>query len=247
VYLGNGDLPSTKVSAIPDIAAQEKVGIKWDAKLVNSATEPQAAYVPRVGYLKSGSNFVYGATADFAMVSFMKEAIAQGVDTSKVTWECIVSCYTKRFLTTGASAVEGAYVWVPFVPLEEISTNPALKAYVDTVGEAKVDTWGVTSWQSAIAFQQVVNQIVADGGPNAITRTKLLAGLKALKDFDAAGISGPRALGQYSPCYMLLQVKSGKFTRAWPKKPGTLDCDASNLVTVNTNPEKLAATDLRQS
>ena len=247
VYLGNGDLPSTKVSAIPDIAAQEKVGITWDAKLVNSATEPQAAYVPRVNYLKSGSNFVYGATSDTALVAFRKEAIAQGVDSSKVVWECIVSCYTKRFLTTGASAVEGTYVWVPFVPLEEVASNPALKAFVTSVGEDKVDTWGVMSWQAAIAFQQVVNKIVADQGPNAITRAAVLKGLKAMKDFDAAGISGPRSLGGTSPCYVLLQVKGNKFTRAWPKKPGTLDCDPGNLATVNTNPEKLSATDLRQS
>jgi hypothetical protein len=187
---------------------------------------------------------VYGGTSDFALVEFMKEAIAQGVDTSKVTWLCGVACYTRRFLTDGASAVEGSYVWIPFIPLEETSTTPALAAYVDTIGKAKVDTWGVVSWQSAIAFQQVVNKIVADSGPNAITRAKVLAGLEALKDFDADGISGPHALGTTSPCYVLMQVKGGKFVRSWPTKAGTLDCKADNLQTVNVNPEKQAATDL---
>jgi len=244
VYLGNGDLPSTKVSAIPDIAAQEKMGITFDAKLLNSAREPQAAYVPRVGFLRAGANYVYGGTSDTAMVAFMKEAIAQGVDPSKVAWECNVACYTRTFLSNGAAAVEGAYVWVPFVPLEETDTNPALDAYVSTIGRAKVDTWGIVSWQAAIAFQQAINRIVADKGPNAITRAALLPALKAMTHFDAAGISGPRSLTAYSPCYALVQVRGGKFVRVWPTKRGTLDCDATNLVTVTANPEKQAATDL---
>src|SRR5439155_2671833 len=157
------------------------------------------------------------------------------------------SCYTKKYLTTGAAAVEGTYVWVPFVPIEETAANPALAAYVATVGKDKVDTWGVTSWQSAIAFQRVVNAIVAHDGPNAITRAKVLTGLRAMKDFDAAGISGPRALGSPSACYVLLQVKGGAFTRVWPIKRGTLDCDPGNLATVSSNPEKQAPTDLRLS
>lgn len=244
VYLGNGDLPSTKLSAIPDIAVQEKVGIRFDAKLLNHATEEQSAYTPRVGFLKTGSDYVYGGTSDMALVAFMKEAKAQGVDTTKVVWLCGVACYTQRFLSAGGSAVEGAYVWIPFIPLEEAGTVPALKAYVDTIGRTKVDTWGVVSWQAALAFRQVVDRIVKDEGPNAITRAKLLAGLRQLKGFDADGISGPRALGGTSNCYVLMQVEGGKFVRSWPKKPGTFDCDKSNVLTVRVNPEKASATDL---
>jgi hypothetical protein len=33
-------------------------------------------------------------------------------------------------------------------------------------------------------------------------------------------------------------VKGGAFTRAWPKKRGTLDCDRGNLATVNASPEE---------
>ena len=245
VYLGNSDLPSTKVSAIPDIGTQEKVGIRFDAKLLNSAREQQTAYVPRAAFLKSGSNYVYGGTSDTALTFFMKEAIAQGVDMSKVTWACNVACYTRTFLTNGASAVEGAYVWVPFVPLEETDTNKALEAYVTTIGRDKVDTWGVVSWEAGLAFKQAVDKVVADKGPNGITRATLLEALRGMRNFDAAGISGPRTLGDPSPCYVLVQVRGGKFVRVWPAKSGTLDCDPGNLVTVTANAEKQAASDLR--
>ena len=244
VYLGNGDLPSTKLSGISEIAAEEQVGVKFDAKLYNTSTEPQTAYTGRVAYLKNGSNFVYGGTSDFAMVDFMKEALAQGVDPSKVVWACLVSCYTRGFLSTGGSSINGAYVWVNFVPFEEADTNPALNAYITTVGSNKVDTYGITSWQAAILFMQTVDQIVAQSGPNAITRAALLSALKNVKSFDAAGITGAHALGQGSPCYVLLQVKNGAFTRVWPTQRGTLDCDPANNVTVNVDPEQQAATEL---
>jgi hypothetical protein len=32
---------------------------------------------------------------------------------------------------------------------------------------------------------------------------------------------------------VLMQVKSGKFVRVWPKEKGTLDCSKQNLVDVN--------------
>ena len=244
VYLANGDLPSTKNSAISDIAAQEAAGIDFDAKLVMSARDAQSDYVPRVLHLKDGANYVYDGAADFGLSLYMREAQAQGIDTSKVVWACSVACYTKTLLTTGGNAVDGAYLWIQFLPFEEAGTNEALAAYIDTVGADKIDTWGATSWQSAIAFQRVVNQIVVDQGPNAITRASLLEGLRSLEDFDAAGMTGPHALGEQSPCYVMLRVEDGAFTRAWPTEPGTFDCEASNLVTVNVNSEKAASTDL---
>jgi hypothetical protein len=240
VYLANRDLPSTKVAAIPDIAAQTKVGVTFDATLTQSARDEQTAFTPRVQYLKQGANFVSDGSSDAALVLYMKEAIAQAVDTTKVVWSCGVACYTQKLLSSGGSAVDGAYVWVPFLPLEEKDTNPALNAFVTTVGK-KVDTWGVVSWQAAIAFQQVVNQIVVDKGPNAITRANILAGLKDVKDFTADGISGPRTLSSPSPCFVLLQVKHGAFNRVWPKERGSLDCNPSNLATVHVNQEQEAA------
>jgi ABC-type branched-subunit amino acid transport system substrate-binding protein len=239
VYLANGDLPSTKLSAVPDILAMQDVGIVWDAKLVQSARDEQSAYIPRVQYLKNGSNLVWHSPADYALVAWMKEAIGQGVDMSSVTWACGVACYTSNLLQQGGSAVDNLYVWIPFLPFEEKDTNAALNAYVTTVADGKIDYNGAQSWQAAIAFQQAVNQIVADQGPNAITRANLLTALNSIKDFTADGMTGPHALAAVNPCFVMMQVKDGAFTRVWPEEKGTLDCDPANLGTVTVDPEQV--------
>ncbi len=241
VYLVSGDLPSTKNSAPSDIAAQEAAGITFDAKPVQSATEAQSAYLPRIAPLQAGANYVYDGAADFALSLYMKEAIAQGVDTSQIVWACSVACYTDALLETGGNAVDGAYAWIQFLPFFEADSNAALAAYIDTVGTDKIDTWGATSWQAAIAFNQVVNQIVVEKGPNALTRANLIDGLNSLTDFDAAGMTGPHDLGEQSPCYLMVQVQDGEFKRVHPTEAGSFDCDESNLVTVNVNSEGAAA------
>ena len=241
VYLVSGDLPSTKNSAPSDIAAQEAAGITFTNTPVMSARDAQSDYVPRVAPLKAGANYVYDGAADFGLSLFMKEALAQGVDNSKIVWACSVACYTDSLMETGGSAVNGAYLWIQFLPFTEAATNEALTAYIDTVGKDKIDIWGAVSWQAAIAFNQVVNEIVVENGPNAITRANLLEGLRSLKDFDAAGMTGPHDLGQLSDCYLMLQVQEGAFTRVHPTEPGTFDCDPANLATVKVNSEDAAA------
>ncbi|MEZ5168796.1 MAG: hypothetical protein R2695_20790 [Acidimicrobiales bacterium] len=117
VYLANGDLPSTKASAVSDVAAIESTGITWDATIVQSSSDDQAAFIPRVEFLKNGSNFVYNGSADFVTTLFMKEAIA-GVNTDDIVWSCGVACYTQTMLSSGATPSTGP-MWIPFLPLEK--------------------------------------------------------------------------------------------------------------------------------
>jgi ABC-type branched-subunit amino acid transport system substrate-binding protein len=244
VYVANADLPSTIVSAVPDIGVQEQAGIVFDAKVRQFSREAQSDYTSRVAFLQRGSNYVYNGSSDFSTALYMKEAVAQGIDMSQVTWACGVPCYSKRFLEQGGDAVENAYMWIQFLPFEEADTNAALQAYVDAVGVDKADTYGALSWQAAIAFQQAVNQLVLDQGPNALTRANLLTALSAIEDFSADGMSGARALGEPSPCYVLLQVQDGAFARVWPEERGTMDCDPANLGRVTLNAERVSDTDI---
>ena len=43
-----------------------------------------------------------------------------------------------------------------------------------------------------------------------------------------------------SSCYVLLQVRNGKFKRVHPTKAGTFDCDASNVLTMRADLEGTA-------
>ena len=38
-----------------------------------------------------------------------------------------------------------------------------------------------------------------------------------------------------SPCFVVVQLKNGNFTRVYPKKKGTFDCKPSNLATIQAD------------
>src|SRR5262249_61138244 len=138
----------------------------------------------------------------------------------------------RRLIAEGGKGVEGEYVWVPFLPLEEANQNPALARYVNAVGRDKANGFGIQAWASAMLFKQVVDGIVARDGINALTRERFLDAISQVSDFDAGGMMGTMHPGdrRVTPCYVMLQVRHGRFQRVHPTKPGTLDCIPTNLV-----------------
>ena len=64
-------------------------------------------------------------------------------------------------------------------------------------------------------------------GANAVTRADVLAAAKGITSFDAGGMIGPNNIAERKtgPCFLVLQVKNKKWTRAYPSKPGTFDCN----------------------
>jgi ABC-type branched-subunit amino acid transport system substrate-binding protein len=242
VFMIPGDLPTTRQSAVSLIAGQELAGVVYDGKVLVSGRDEQAAYTPRVQILKENNgNYVYDGSNDVAMIKMQKETQAQGLDPKSIVWSCSLACYTKNMREQGGDTAEGTYVWMQFLPFEEADTNAAMQNYVDTIGADNVVSWGAQAWQAGIAFQQVVNQIVADQGPNAITRANILAGLNGLTDFTADGWAGAKSLHDMSDCYLLMQLQGGKFVRVWPEERGTLDCDAANINNVTVEPVSAAA------
>ncbi len=241
LYMVPGDLPTTRQSAIPQIEAQTQAGIVFDGTPLVSGRDEQAAYTPRVQILKEkGGNYVQNGSNDVAMIRMQKESVAQGIDHDSVVWMCSLACYTGNMLEQGGDTVNGTWLSMQFLPFEEADTNAAAQAYLDAIGDGNEVSWGAQAWQASIAFQQVVNQIVADQGPNAITRANILAGLEGLDDFTADGWSGAKSLRGLSPCFLLMQIQDGAFVRVHPEERGTMDCDAGNIVQVTTEPVSAA-------
>jgi hypothetical protein len=128
-----------------------------------------------------------------------------------------------------------------FLPFEEADTNAQAQAYVDAVGGLdKAVSWGAQGWQAALAFQTVVNKIVLDEGPNAITRASILEGLGALDNFTADGWLGAKSLRGASACGVVLKMEGGKFNRVFPEERGTFDCAKENLIEVTVEPVSVA-------
>jgi len=233
LYLAASDTPTLVQTAAYLIAAQQAAGITFDGTPKVSGTDTQTAYTPRIQVAKQkASTYVFNGSNDIAMIRMRKEALAQGLTGVKV-WGCTLACYTQTMLSEGGTAVDGTYVTSSFLPFEEASYNPQDQAYVSSV--ATPSTWGAEAWQAGLAFKQVVDKIVATSGPNGITRAAILDGLKNIGQFTADGWLGTTNLRDETPCFMVMQIQGGKFVRVYPTKPGTLDCDPANDVTVNVD------------
>ncbi len=166
-------------------------------------------------------------------MALRKEADLQGINSKDVVWDCFSNCYDKRLIEQGGSAVEGQYVTLSQIPFNETKSNKAVATYVTATGVDKVDGFGAYAWIASVLFRDSVNAIVKKGGNNALTRKALLAQLTATTSFNADGMWGTTNIGQRipSPCFLVMQVKNGQFTRVYPTKPGTFDCKASNRIT----------------
>ncbi len=224
-FLVSKDLPTTKESShATNVSASESAGATIDLEPGVGGRDDQSTFAPYVQAMQeAGSNLGYTAgTNDANTIKFRKEAKVQGYDPE--FWYCGLSCYTEAFLAGGAD-VEGTYMGIAFVPFEEGDANEEMGNYLEAVD--KPVSWGAASWAAGVLFAQVVDEIVAAEGPNALTRKSVLDGLAKVNEFDANGMFGTVDIGNkiLSNCWVLLQVQGGKFVRVAPEEPGTLDCN----------------------
>ena len=237
VFLVPNDLPSTISASTPLFAADEKFGVKKDAEFGISALATQSAYTSDVQALKTNKSTFARDGADYVSdVFFRKEAQVQGVNTVKV-WDCSLQCYDQRLITTGGSAVENQYVWLSFLPFEDRGHNAELDNFLQY--DTAPDAFGAQAWVAGQAFAAAVKSVVAKSGPNGITRSAVLAGIRGLTNFDDNGFIAPTNIGGQvaSTCLIGMQVLNGKFVRVDPLTPGKFDC-GGHVITLSLDPVK---------
>jgi hypothetical protein len=163
-----------------------------------------------------------------------RQNVAQLAPELDLTWYSASVAYDPRLFAAGADVAEGTYVSIFHVPFEERDTNPLLDAYLTIAEEHeyKVDSLGFQAFANGIMLQDVIEGIVAEQGPNAITRAAILDGLANLHDYDARGLFGTSDVGARAAaaCTVLLQAQGGEFVRVWPEEPGTFDCSPENVL-----------------
>jgi hypothetical protein len=234
IYIYPSDLQASKNAEVPLFKIQQRLGIKSDQDFDISGAAPQSAFTPVVQAAKQHqSSYVHAGLSFSSMVELRKEAQLQGLTSVKV-WDCSIQCYDQRFIQQGGSSVEGQYLYTIFVPFEEANANKMTATFLKYTGRDKADAFGATAWAAGIFFQDVVNTIVHKGGDNALTRAAVLATAPTINGFTADGMLGKTDVGKRlpTPCYVLLQVRHGKFVRVYPKKAGTFDCNPANLQTI---------------
>jgi ABC-type branched-subunit amino acid transport system substrate-binding protein len=238
VFVYSNDLKSATVGSLSLARGSQAAGVESDAEIGVSARAPQSAYTPAAQAIKENdSNYAANTTAFNVGVAFRKEAKLQGVDSANIVWDCWSNCYDKRFIEQGGADVEGQYLSLAQLPFEDRKHNKQLASYVKFAGADEVDGFGAYGWLGGLLLRDAVNAIVERDGVNGLTRAALLEQLRDTHAFNGDGMFGTVDVGNRvpTPCFLVMQVKNGKFTRVYPKKPGTFDCKKSNNIEVDTN------------
>jgi len=238
VWLIPSDLQSTVNATLPLIAGAQKAGVEEVETFRVSALAQQSEYTPFVQAIKSG-NATYALNGlDYkGTVSLRREATIQGVTSVKV-WDCTLQCYDQKLITEGGDDVEGQFSSIFFIPFEEAKQNAGVNAFLKNTGTSKADGFGAQAFVAGLFFRDVVNAVVAADGNNGLTRARFLEEAANQHDFTAE-IDGDAMIGStdvgahtVSGCFVLTQVKDGKFVRVFPKAKNTLNCDKKNVVKV---------------
>jgi hypothetical protein len=240
MIIGNDTKDAARGGTILALASQA-AGVKADPSDVipKSGRDPQSAYTSVVQQMKTdNANFSLMTSAVTSALELRSEAQLQGIDSAKVAWEC-VSCYGNKTVTDNASAFEGEYQFLGFLPFEEAKYNKTLANFLkfDKQVGGTPDQFAAYAFQGTLAFADAVNAAVKTNGINGITRPNLVTGIKSLTDFNAGGMAGTHSFktGITTNCFVMTQFKSGKWVRVYPTKKGTFDCKASNTATIKAN------------
>ncbi len=237
IYMIPNDVPAIIAATMPGIRAINSLGFVSDGEYGVSGRAELAVYSEFVATMKANkSNIALTGSNDQTVIKLRTEAKAQGLTDPSILYTCSLACYTEAFRSD--PNVDGTYLWLPFLPYEERADNAELDTFLTTIGQPFPQSWSAGAWNAGRVLEEAVGRIVAADGPNAVTRAAVLAELSTITDFDSHGWIGTMDLSKkaLSPCFVILQLNGGKFTRVYPTKAGTLDCDAGNLIPWSGDP-----------
>jgi len=182
---------------------------------------------------QDGSNFGTSFGNDASTISLRSEAQLQGVG-SDVVWLC--GCYSKD--DAAAPALDGTWTNLIYLPIEDASTNPMLRTFVKYVGRDNADQFAVYPWAATMEFR---GSREGRGGEERRQRADPeIAAHRRHPDADHVRRRWDDRDDEHptkvpSPCFVLMQLKDGKYVRETPAKKGTLDCNPKNAVSIKAD------------
>ncbi len=137
-------------------------------------------------------------------------------------------CYTRDLARAGRRRrSSGTYVWMQFLPFEEADTNAAPQG-LRRRGRRRQGRHASAPrpGRPAIAFQQAVNQIVDEQGPNAITRASLIEALASIERLHRRRLGRRAQPDRASPrATCSCRCETASSPGCGRRKRGTMDCD----------------------
>ena len=142
--------------------------------------------------------------------------------------------YADVLLERGGASVEGVYVRTAYSLIEEADRVPAVRDYLDMIDEfspgGKVSGLGMQGMSAMFLFATAAKPCVESG---ELSRACVIDQASRISAWNGGGLHAPADPGTNtpSPCYQMIVVKDGAFTRSYPPVPPT-DSDRSLVSSV---------------
>ncbi|WP_310964662.1 ABC transporter substrate-binding protein [Nocardioides terrisoli] len=224
-------------NAVPDFfLAHYHASTQHAAMLyVNAAASVENARTQQAVEQKRGMRFVYSASFDVAEFNYtpyvqkMKQKgvrwvqfvgsqdeavrLAQAMQNADFKPDVFLldpTAYDPTFVKSGGSAVNGAFVFIDFTPLEEASTSKELRLYEAWLQQvapgAAPSYFGIFAWSAARLFGAE-----AAGLGGRLTRAALVDRVRHVDGWTDHGMHAPQAVGPKvnSSCWRFLRLENG--------------------------------------
>ena len=148
--------------------------------------------------------------------------------------------YADVLLNRGGSSVDGVVIRTGYALFEEADRVKAVRDYLDMMADyrpdGKVAGLGMQSMSALMLFATVAKQCVIDNGE--VTRGCVMENVGKVTEWTGGGLHGPSSPGTNtpSPCYLMIEVKGGQFTRLYPPLEPT-DADRALIPSTDITPE----------
>jgi ABC-type branched-subunit amino acid transport system substrate-binding protein len=203
----------TRSNALARKKAWESVGFRFIYEAEVQVLE--ANYTRFVQEMRDRGVQYVTMVSDYQSLVRLQKAMKQQGYTPKVrSWDSVA--YDGGYLKE-STVVEGSQVFINTAMIEEAASNNEMQLYTQWLQRASPgavpDYFGIHTWSAFRLFQKLAAEI----GPD-LTRAKLLAALKATKEWGANGMHAPHQTGAKTPstCNVTLVAKGGKFQRLAP-------------------------------
>ena len=220
------DLPAASNRAKAIVAACEQVGFEF-------------VYQGPTALVQNGWGSIVSEMKDkgvkyLTQVSAVSETIGLLRELNDQSYELDVIDLGQQYYDpelAAATGAEGAYVLTNTTPFEEKDDSPAIQTYLDWLEKAAPGTQptslGAQAFSAGLLFAEAASSL-----GNDLTREKLLEALDGIHEWDGGGLHfmadpGANVVGD---CFLYLQVKDAKFTRAFPAEG--FECDPAGRVTL---------------
>jgi ABC-type branched-subunit amino acid transport system substrate-binding protein len=210
-------------------AGLTKAGFK--IKYVDKVNPLQSDFTTDIINMRNaGVNALYMTALDWQVAAdVMKDAYQQNWHPKLVFSGGPV--YSDQFIKAagGAAVVNGTWIGQgqSLYLGQDAKSLPAVKTFNTWIKKVAPswtpDLFTLYGWASAQMFAQALQQ----AGPHP-TRGAVLANLHKITSFNASGLLGTADPAAKTPsaCYVMAQIKNGKFVRVYPAKTG-LSCNAT--------------------